>query len=126
MGKKARVRWLAAVILLLVLCVTGCLVYRRWEATFTPEKWLAAGPPSSLRQTMLNDLLSKHPVTGLTQEEVTALLGGSDGSMTGGGRNIVTYYLGTKKEDGAVTYLYLFLKNGVVTEYQTVLKGLVA
>lgn len=119
MDKKTRVRWLTAVILLLVLCVTGFLVYRRWEATFTPEKWLAATPPSSRRLGMLDDLLSKHAVTGLTQEEVTALLG--EGRISPS--DTLLYYLGTDKRNGAVTYWYLFLEDGLVTQYRTVLMG---
>ena len=95
----------------------------RWQHTYTPDKWFSA--PNE-RLDILDDLLGKYDLVGMTEEEVVALLGPEDGpeqTSFKGDRtyyppeDTLVYYLGVDMMDGV--WLILSLEGGVVTGYTT-------
>jgi hypothetical protein len=78
------------IVLGLVLLVLGGAAYfyhTYWRGyhgydpvPFSREAWMASGPEQ--RGYMVNDLLDKHPLEGMSQDQVLALLGTPDGAMT--------------------------------------------
>lgn len=60
------------VLLALIGAVLVCGLYLHNRYTFTTEKWV--DDPQN-RTRIVDDLLSKQELTGMTEEEVTALLG---------------------------------------------------
>ncbi len=124
MARQARraVRWntlalavLAGVVLLLVVWYG----LNRWQHTYTPDKWFSA--PNE-RLDILDDLLGKYDLVGMTEEEVVALLGPEDGpeqTSFKGDRtyyppeDTLVYYLGVDMMDGV--WLVISLEDGVVT-----------
>ena len=128
MDRQARraVRWntlalavLAGVVLLLVVWYG----LNRWQRTYTPDKWFSV--PNE-RLDILDDLLGKYDLVGMTEEEAVALLGPEDGpeqTSFKGDRtyyppeDTLVYYLGVDMMDGV--WLILSLEGGVVTGYTT-------
>lgn len=112
MARQARraVRWntlalavLAGVVLLLVVWYG----LNRWQHTYTPDKWFSA--PNE-RLDILDDLLGKYDLVGMTEEEVVALLGPEDGPEQTYFKGDRTYY---PPEDTLVYYLGVDMMDGV-------------
>ena len=128
MARQVRraVRWnklALAVLAGLVLLLAVWYGLDRWQHTYTPDKWFSA--PSE-RLDILEDLLGKYDLAGMTEEEVVALLGQEDGpgqtSFKGdrtyyAPEETLVYYLGVDLMDGV--WLVISLEDGVVTGYTT-------
>lgn len=120
------VRWnklALAVLAGVVLLLAGWYGLNRWQHTYTADKWFSA--PSE-RLDILDDLLGKYDLVGMTEEEVVALLGQEDGpgqtSFKGDQTDYppeetLVYYLGVDRMDGM--WLVISLEGGVVTGYTT-------
>ena len=128
MARQVRraVRWnklALAVLAGLVLLLAVWYGLDRWQHTYTPDKWFSA--PSE-RLDILEDLLGKYDLAGMTEEEVVALLGQEDGpgqtSFKGdrtyyAPEETLVYYLGVDLMDGV--WLVISLEDGVGTGYTT-------
>ena len=95
----------------------------RWRHTYTSDKWFSA--PGE-RLDILDDLLGKYDLVGMTEEEVIALLGQEDGagqtSFKGdqtyySPEETLVYYLGVDLMDGM--WLVISVEDGVVTGHTT-------
>ena len=128
MARQARraVRWNKLALAVLAGAVLLLAVWYgldRWQHTYTADKWFSA--PNE-RLDILDDLLGKYDLVGMTEEEVVALLGQEDGpgqtSFKGdqtdyAPEETLVYYLGVDGMDGV--WLVLSLEDGVVTRYTT-------
>ena len=128
MARQVRraVRWnklALAVLAGLVLLLAVWYGLHRWQHTYTPDKWFSA--PSE-RLDILEDLLGKYDLAGMTEEEVVALLGQEDGpgqtSFKGdrtyyAPEETLVYYLGVDLMDDV--WLVISVEDGVVTGYTT-------
>lgn len=128
MARQARraARWnklALAVLAGVVLLLAGWYGLDRWRHTYTPDKWFSA--PNE-RLDILDDLLGKYDLAGMTEEEVIALLGPEDGpgqtSFKGDRTDYppeetLVYYLGVDMMDGV--WLVISLEDGVVAGYTT-------
>ena len=128
MARQVRraVRWnklALAVLAGLVLLLAVWYGLDRWQHTYTPDKWFSA--PSE-RLDILEDLLGKYDLAGMTEEEVVALLGQEDGpgqtSFKGdrtyyAPEETLGYYLGVDLMDDV--WLVISVEDGVVTGYTT-------
>ena len=128
MARQVRraVRWnklALAVLAGLVLLLAVWYGLDCWQHTYTPDKWFFA--PDE-RLDILDDLLGKYDLAGMTEEEVIALLGQEDGagqtSFKGdrtyyAPEETLVYYLGVNLMDGV--WLVISLEDGVVTGYTT-------
>ena len=128
MARQVRraVRWnklALAVLAGLVLLLAVWYGLDRWQHTYTPDKWFSA--PSE-RLDILEDLLRKYDLAGMTEEEVVALLGQEDGpgqtSFKGdrtyyAPEETLVYYLGVDLMDDV--WLVISVEDGVVTGYTT-------
>ena len=112
-----------AVLAGLVLLLAVWYGLDRWQHTYTPDKWFSA--PSE-RLDILEDLLGKYDLAGMTEEEVVALLGQEDGpgqtSFKGdrtyyAPEETLVYYLGVDLMDDV--WLVISVEDGVVTGYTT-------
>lgn len=128
MARQARkaVRWnklVLAVLAGLVLLLAVWYGLDRWRHTYTSDKWFS--DPNE-RLEILDDLLGKYDLVGMTEEKVVALLGQEDGpeqtSFKGdrtyyAPEETLVYYLGVDMMDGV--WLVISLEDGVVTGYTT-------
>ena len=105
-----------AVIWLIFFLLFAFFGTRAYWTHFTPEKWQAH---PDRRASMVDDLLEKHGLTGMTEAEVTALLGENDndrGYFTRKERYV--YWLGDRRTNIDSEWLLVDFENGVVTKYQ--------
>lgn len=73
-GKRANYIALGVLLLALVAFVSGIFIYK-YRHTFTTQKWVSA---PEYRALMLHNFLNTNHLIGMTQSEVTALLGEND------------------------------------------------
>ena len=114
-----RIKRISYIILAVVeVCVVLLLAwagYHVYWSRFTPEKWQTH---PDHRASMVEDLLEKHPLEGMTEDEVTALLGENDnerGYFEAPDRSV--YWLGIRRTVIDSEWLLIDFKDGVVTEY---------
>lgn len=105
-----------AVVEVCVVLLLSWAAYRVYWSRFTPEKW--ADHPDR-RASMTEDLLEKHPLEGMTEDEVTSLLGENDndwGYFAEEDRSV--YWLGDRRSVIDSEWLLIDFEDGVVTEYK--------
>ena len=111
-----RISYLILAVIILVFClVGGALCWHTYWSHFSPEKW--ADHPDR-RASMTEDLLEKHPLEGMTEDEVTTLLGENDndrGYFVEEDRSV--YWLGDRRTAIDSEWLLIDFENGVVDEY---------
>ncbi len=102
------------------LCAMTALGINRYQHTFSPQKWSTA--PDS-RCKIVDDLLEQYTLVGMTEAEVTQLLGPEDGPAQTSFKlsrsefppdSTLVYYLGVEFMD--TNWLILSLRDGVVSE----------
>ena len=107
------------VCILLIIAIIFC-VYRA-RHTFSQEKWLA---DSSERHMIVDSMLEKHPLIGMSEADVIALLGSEDGDGQSSFKlsdeyfppeSTLVYYLGVEYMDDM--WLVISTDGGIVTEY---------
>lgn len=105
-----------------VTVLVGFGVYR-YQHTFTVEKWLEA--PND-RTNIVADMLEKHKLVGMTEEEIVFLLGEEENNANTktsfkisktyfDPENTLVYYLGVDYMDDR--WLIISLENGIVSSY---------
>ena len=106
--------------------VTASLIYcgvYRYQHTFTVAKW---SKEQNSKGKMVTDLLKKHKLVGMTEEEVISLLGEEDSYANTktsfkmsrtyfDPQNTIVYYLGVDYMDDR--WLIISLVNGIVRSY---------
>ena len=118
--------WNSMILSIFVMMITASLVYcgiYRYQHTFTAEKWTKE--PDNRRK-MVTDLLKKHKLVGMTEEEVISLLGEEEtyaktkisfkiSRTYFEPENTLVYYLGVDYMDDM--WLIISLDNGIVSSY---------
>lgn len=93
-----------------------CLISYFYEHTFIASRWIEQ-PQSRVK--MVDDMLSKHTLINMTQDEVTTLLGKETETAYFQEKNTMVYYLGNER--GLISidseWLVLELENGIITGY---------
>jgi hypothetical protein len=117
----------STVILFLFIAIAGAIQVGfgifKYQHTFTEKKWLNA--PND-RTKIVADLLEKHKLIGMTEEEIISLLGEEEhyaNTKTSfkisktyfDPENSIVYYLGVDYMD--VRWLIISLSNGIVSSY---------
>ena len=110
-----------SVLVCILLVIAVIFFMYRSQHTFSQEKWLSN---ASERYMIVDDMLEKHPLIGISEDNVIALLGAEDGdgqsSFKLSDKNYppettLVYYLGVDYMDD--TWLIISTDNGTVTEY---------
>lgn len=104
---------------ILWLTVIAMLVHYHVKTTFTEKKWL--DNPDE-RTHIVQDLIEKHKLIGMSEDEVTALLGPESGAQSSFKNDhayyppetTLVYFLGYELIDGV--WLVLPLENGIVQD----------
>ena len=105
-----------AVIWLIFLLLLAFFGSRAYWAHFSPEKWQTH---PDRRAYMTEDLLEKHRLTGMTEAEVTALLGENDNDRSYfTQQDRFVYWLGDRRTIIDSEWLLVDFTDGVVTDYQ--------
>ena len=75
--KRAKRRIIIAfsVLIAVLLIIAAAFCVYRYQHTFSQEKWLA---DADGRFRLVDDMLEKHPLIGMSEADVIALLGKSD------------------------------------------------
>ena len=112
------------IILLFILIGIGVfmLVFHLHRHTFARQRWI---DEPEFRRYMLKNLERRYPLTGMTEEEVTALLGSEDSQqssfkLSGSGttyppETTLVYYIGKDHMDDL--WLILSFEDGVCVSY---------
>lgn len=122
-AKRAKRRIIIAfsVLIAVLLIIAAAFCVHRYQHTFSQEKWLA---DADGRFRLVDDMLEKHPLIGMSEADVIALLGAEDGggqtSFKLSDKNYppettLVYYLGVDYIDSM--WLIISISDGVVTEY---------
>lgn len=76
--KRAKRRIIIAfsVLIAVLLIIAAAFCVYRYQHTFSQEKWLSNADG---RYMIVADMLEKHPLTGMSEADVIALLGKEDG-----------------------------------------------
>lgn len=122
-AKRAKRRIIIAfsVLIAVLLIIAAAFCVYRYQHTFSQEKWLA---DTDGRYRLVADMLEKHPLTGMSEADVIALLGAEDGggqtSFKLSDKNYppettLVYYLGVDYMDDM--WLIISISDGIVTEY---------
>ena len=110
-----------SVLVCILLVIAVIFFMYRPQHTFSQEKWLSN---ASERYMIVDDMLEKHPLIGISEDNVIALLGAEDGdgqsSFKLSDKNYppettLVYYLGVDYMDDM--WLIISTDNGTVTEY---------
>ena len=110
-----------SVLVCILLVIAVIFIMYRSQHTFSQEKWLSN---ASERYMIVDDMLEKHPLIGISEDNVIALLGAEDGdgqsSFKLSDKNYppettLVYYLGVDYMDDM--WLIISTDNGTVTEY---------
>ncbi len=105
-----------AVVELCAVLIFSWVIYHAYWADFTPEKWQAR---PDRRASMVEDLLEEHPLEGLTEAEVIALLGENDNDRGYfAEEDRLVYWLGDRRTGIDSEWLLVDLENGAVTSCQ--------
>ena len=93
-------------------------ISKSYFSVYTGDKWNSY---IKLRHRMLDDLKSKYEFVGMSEKEVTDLLGEPQIAPEDGGKSEIGYVVGDSMIDAMV--FFLELENGVVTNTRTVSYG---
>ncbi len=107
---------------IIIASIIGFGIFR-YKHTFSVEKWFKA---PNVRTNIVNDLLEKHKLIGMTEEEIISLLGKEEyyaNTKTSfkiskdyfEPENTIVYYLGVDYMDDK--WLIISLDNGIVSSY---------
>jgi len=122
-AKRAKVRIIIAfsVLIAVLLIIAAAFCVYRYQRTFSQEKWLSNADG---RYMIVADMLEKHPLIGMSEADVIALLGAEDGggqtSFKLSDKNYppeptLVYHLGVEYMDNM--WLIISISDGIVTEY---------
>lgn len=122
-AKRAKRRIIIAfsILVFILLIIAAAFCVYRYQHTFSQEKWLA---DADGRFRLVDDMLEKHPLTGMSESDVIALLGEEDGdgpaSFKLSDKNYppettLVYRLGVEYIDNM--WLIISISDGIVTEY---------
>ena len=122
-AKRAKVRIIIAfsVLIAVLLIIAAAFCEYRYQHTFSQEKLLSNADG---RYMIVADMLEKHPLTGMSEADVIALLGKEDGdgpaSFKLSDKNYppettLVYCLGVDYMDDM--WLIISISDGIVTEY---------
>lgn len=122
-AKRAKRRIIIAfsVLIAVLLIIAAAFCVYRYQHTFSQEKWLA---DADGRFRLVDDMLEKHSLIGMSEADVIALLGAEDGdgpaSFKLSDKNYppettLVYHLGVEYIDNM--WLIISISDGVVTEY---------
>ncbi|MDY4144271.1 MAG: hypothetical protein SOY36_06925 [Oscillospiraceae bacterium] len=110
-----------SVLVCILLVIAVIFFMYRSQHTFSQEKWLSN---ASERYMIVDDMLEKHPLIGISEDNVIALLGAEDGdgqsSFKLSDKNYppettLVYHLGVEYIDNM--WLIISISDGTVTEY---------
>lgn len=110
-----------SVLVCILLVIAVIFFMYRSQHTFSQEKWLSN---ASERYMIVDDMLEKHPLIGISEDNVIALLGAEDGDGQSSFKlsrdyfppeSTLVYYLGVDYMDDM--WLIISTDNGTVTEY---------
>ena len=110
-----------SVLVCILLVIAVIFFMYRSQHTFSQEKWLSN---ASERYMIVGDMLEKHPLIGISEDNVIALLGAEDGDGQSSFKlsrdyfppeSTLVYYLGVDYMDDM--WLIISTDNGTVTEY---------
>lgn len=121
--KRAKRRIIIAfsVLIAVLLIIAAAFCVYRYQHTFSQEKWLA---DADGRFRLVDDMLEKHPLIGMSEADVIALLGNEDGDGQSSFKlsreyfppeSTLVYYLGADYMDDM--WLVISTDGGVVTGY---------
>lgn len=108
----------------ILLAAGSCFLQYTYTHTYTPQKW--NNDPEN-RYKIVSSLLNKHPLTGMTESDVIALLGPEEPNAPTSFKithlshgeyppeTTLVYYLGVSFMD--LEWLVISLEDGVVSEY---------
>ncbi|MDD2498466.1 MAG: hypothetical protein PHT78_03865 [Desulfitobacteriaceae bacterium] len=103
------------VLAIIVVAVAGIFLYK-YQHTFTTEKWIE---DPKKRVNLVDDLLAKYDLVGMTEEEILALLGedSGDNAYYQDDNNFV-YYLGDERGLISIDSEWLIVKffHGIANE----------
>ena len=111
-----------SVLVCILLVIAVIFFMYRSQHTFSQEKWLSN---ASERYMIVGDMLEKHPLIGISEDNVIALLGAEDGDGQSSFKlsrdyfppeSTLVYYLGVEYMDDM--WLIISTDNGTVTEYR--------
>lgn len=122
-AKRAKRRIIIAfsVLIAVLLIIAAAFCVYRYQHTFSQEKWLA---DADGRFRLVADMLEKHPLIGMSEADIIALLGEEDGdgpaSFKLSDKNYppettLVYHLGVEYIDSM--WLIISISDGIVTEY---------
>lgn len=122
-AKRAKRRIIIAfsILVFILLIIAAAFCVYRYQHTFSQEKWLA---DADGRFRLVDDMLEKHPLIGMSEADVIALLGAEDGggpaSFKLSDKNYppettLVYHLGVEYIDNM--WLIISISDGIVTEY---------
>lgn len=122
-AKRAKVRIIIAfsVLIAVLLIIAAAFCVYRYQHTFSQEKWLSNADG---RYMIVADMLEKHPLTGMSEADVIALLGSEDGGGPASFKlsrehfppeSTLVYHLGVEYMDNM--WLIISISDGIVTEY---------
>lgn len=113
---------LSVFLIMIIVSLSSCGIYK-YRHTFTIEKW---NRESENRRKIVNDLLKKHDIFGMTEKEIICLLGEEEAYANTKTsfkmsriyfepENTLVYYLGVDYMDDM--WLVISLDDGVVSSY---------
>lgn len=124
--KRAKWNWntiiFSIIATIVIISLIGFEIFR-YKRTFTAEKWLNA---PNYRTNIVNDLLEKHKLIGMTEEEIISLLGEEENYANSKTsfkiskdyyepENTIVYYLGVDYMDDR--WLIISIDKGIVRNY---------
>ncbi len=110
-----------SVLVCILLAIAVIFFVYRSQHTFSQEKWLSNADE---RYKLVDSMLEKHPLIGMSEADVIALLGAEDGDGQSSFKlsrdyfppeTTLVYYLGVDYMDDM--WLIISTDNGTVTEY---------
>ena len=122
-AKRAKIGIIIAfsVLVCILLVIAVIFFVYRSRHTFSQEKWLSN---AAERYKLVDSMLEKHPLIGMSEADVIALLGTEDGDGQSSFKlnrdyfppeSTLVYYLGVNYMDDM--WLVISTDGGVVTEY---------
>ncbi|MGI6065382.1 MAG: hypothetical protein ACOYI2_02695 [Bacillota bacterium] len=105
------------IMLAIIVMVAASVFYYKYQHTFTTEKWIE---DPKKRVNLVDDLLAKYDLVGMTEKEIIALLGTDSGENAyyQDDHNFV-YYLGDERGLISIDSEWLIVKfsHGIVCEF---------
>ncbi len=110
-----------SVLVCILLVISFIFFVYRSQHTFSQEKWLSNADE---RYKLVDSMLEKHPLIGMSEADVIALLGNEDGDGQSSFKlsreyfppeTTLVYHLGVEYIDSM--WLIISISDGIVTEY---------